>query len=59
MACLFGNYAGDSMNVQMAVNMAEDERRQVKIVKARGGDIASAPLQEAEKRYPRYRGVFM
>ncbi|CAJ1000345.1 PTS-dependent dihydroxyacetone kinase, dihydroxyacetone-binding subunit DhaK [Sodalis praecaptivus] len=26
-ACLFGNYAGDSMNVQMAVNMAEDERR--------------------------------
>ncbi|MBN0949082.1 dihydroxyacetone kinase subunit DhaK, partial [Pseudomonas aeruginosa] len=41
-ACLFGNYAGDSMNVQMALRLAEDEGRHVAIVKARD-DIASAP----------------
>ena len=29
-ACLFGNYAGDNMNVKMAVMMAEDEDIEVK-----------------------------
>ncbi|MBT9431989.1 dihydroxyacetone kinase subunit DhaK [Candidatus Sodalis endolongispinus] len=57
-ACLFGNYAGDSMNVQMAIAMAEDEHRRVRIVKARD-DIASAPHQDAEKRHGIAGGVFM
>lgn len=57
-ACLFGNYAGDSMNVQMAVNLAQEEARNVVIVKARD-DIASAPKAEMEKRHGIAGGVFM
>ena len=33
-ACLFGNYAGDNMNVKMAIQMAEDEDIEVKYVVA-------------------------
>ncbi len=51
-ACLYGNYAGDNMNVQMALEMAEDEDLAVKTVVA-NDDVASAPKDEREKR----RGV--
>lgn len=57
-ACLFGNYAGDSMNVQMAIRLAEEEGRRVAVVKARD-DIASAPKSEAEKRHGIAGGVLM
>ena len=51
-ACLYGNYSGDNMNVKMAVKMAEKEGITVKTVIA-NDDVASAPKAEAEKR----RGV--
>ncbi len=51
-ACLYGNYAGDNMNVKMAIDMAEDNDIQVKTVVA-NDDVASAPKSEREKR----RGV--
>ncbi|MDR2159786.1 MAG: dihydroxyacetone kinase subunit DhaK [Treponema sp.] len=51
-ACLYGNYSGDNMNVKMAVKMAEKEGITVKTVIA-NDDVASAPNGEAEKR----RGV--
>jgi len=51
-ACLYGNYAGDKMNVKMAIEMAEDDGMTVKTVIA-NDDVASAPKSELEKR----RGV--
>ncbi len=49
-ACLFGNYAGDVMNVDMAVDMAEDEGITVKRVIA-NDDVPSAPEgNEADRR---------
>jgi len=51
-ACLYGNYAGDNMNVKMAVDMADDDDIEVKTVVA-NDDVASAPKSEREKR----RGV--
>ncbi|QIK70662.1 dihydroxyacetone kinase subunit DhaK [Erysipelothrix sp. HDW6C] len=51
-ACLYGNYAGDNMNVKMAIDMADDDDIIVKKVVA-NDDIASAPQSEREKR----RGV--
>ena len=51
-ACLYGNYAGDNMNVKMAVQMAEMEGIKVKTVVA-NDDVASAPKEESNKR----RGV--
>ena len=51
-ACLYGNYAGDNMNVKMAMQMAEMEGIEVKTVVA-NDDVASAPKDESEKR----RGV--
>lgn len=51
-ACLYGNYSGDNMNVKMAVKMAEREGITVKTVVA-NDDVASAPKYEREKR----RGV--
>jgi phosphoenolpyruvate---glycerone phosphotransferase subunit DhaK len=51
-ACLYGNYAGDNMNVKMAVKLAEREGLVVKTVVA-NDDVASAPPEEAGKR----RGV--
>ena len=51
-ACLYGNYAGDNMNVKMAMEMAEDDDIEVKIVVA-NDDVASAPKENREKR----RGV--
>jgi phosphoenolpyruvate---glycerone phosphotransferase subunit DhaK len=51
-ACLYGNYAGDNMNVKMAIRMAAAQGITVKTVVA-NDDVPSAPLEERGKR----RGV--
>ncbi|RFU49037.1 dihydroxyacetone kinase subunit DhaK [Paraburkholderia sp. DHOC27] len=51
-ACLYGNYAGDNMNVKMAIRMAEREGIRVVPVVA-NDDAASAPPEEIDRR----RGV--
>jgi dihydroxyacetone kinase-like protein len=50
--CLYGNYAGDNMNVKMATKLATKEGIEVLTVVA-NDDVCSAPLSEREKR----RGV--
>lgn len=51
-ACLYGNYAGDNMNVKMAIEMAAEDGLTVKTVVA-NDDTPSASGDEREKR----RGV--
>lgn len=51
-ACLYGNYAGDNMNVKMAIKSAEKQGLLVRTVVA-NDDVPSAPKTEREKR----RGV--
>ena len=51
-ACLYGNYAGDNMNVKMALKLAERAGIAVKTVVA-NDDVASAAKGDAAKR----RGV--
>ena len=51
-ACLYGNYAGDNMNVKMAVRLAARDGLAVRTVVA-NDDAASAPPDERGKR----RGV--
>lgn len=51
-ACLYGNYAGDNMNVKMAIRMATADGIQVRTVVA-NDDVPSAPPTERDKR----RGV--
>lgn len=51
-ACLYGNYAGDNMNVKMAMRKAKKLGIEVKTVVA-NDDCASAPKGELDKR----RGV--
>ncbi len=51
-ACLYGNYSGDNMNVKMAIKMANKEGIEVKTVVA-NDDVASASKDQPEKR----RGV--
>jgi dihydroxyacetone kinase-like protein len=51
-ACLYGNYAGDVMNVKMAIEMASDDGIEVKTVLA-NDDVPSAPKDQRSKR----RGV--
>ncbi|MHB1314723.1 MAG: dihydroxyacetone kinase subunit DhaK [Christensenellales bacterium] len=51
-ACLYGNYAGDIMNVKLAAKMAVNKGIIVKTVVA-NDDVPSAPKEEREKR----RGV--
>ena len=51
-ACLYGNYAGDNMNVNIAIEMAADDGIQVKTVVA-NDDVPSAPNDQREDR----RGV--
>ncbi len=51
-ACLYGNYSGDNMNVKMAIKMAQREGIEVKTVVA-NDDVASAPKDQIQKR----RGV--
>lgn len=48
-ACLYGNYAGDNMNVKMAMRKAKKLGIEVKTVVA-NDDCASAPKTELEKR---------
>ncbi|NKL38719.1 dihydroxyacetone kinase [Rhizobium leguminosarum bv. viciae] len=50
--CLYGNYAGDNMNVKMATKLAAKDGIDVATVVA-NDDVCSAPLSEREKR----RGV--
>lgn len=51
-AILYGNYAGDNMNVAMAMELAEDEGIKVGKVVA-NDDVPSAPVSDIDKR----RGV--
>ncbi|RYH06289.1 dihydroxyacetone kinase subunit DhaK [Tropicimonas sp. IMCC6043] len=51
-AVLYGNYAGDNMNVKMAAKMAKKDGIEVATVVA-NDDVCSAPADEREKR----RGV--
>ena len=51
-ACLYGNYAGDNMNVKMAMELAKEEGIEVRTVVA-NDDVPSAPKSQREKR----RGV--
>jgi dihydroxyacetone kinase-like protein len=51
-AVLYGNYAGDNMNVKMAIKMVAKEGITVKTVVA-NDDVCSAPASDREKR----RGV--
>lgn len=51
-ACLYGNYAGDNMNVKMAIEMGAREGISVKTVVA-NDDVPSAPKGDEAKR----RGV--
>lgn len=51
-AVLYGNYAGDNMNVKMAMELAEEDDIEVKTVVA-NDDVASAPQVDSAKR----RGV--
>ena len=57
-ACLFGNYAGDNMNVKMAVQMAQMNGVEVKYVTA-NDDVASAPKADKEKRHGIAGSLFM
>ena len=52
LACLYGNYSGDNMKVQMAARMAKQEGIEIKTVVA-NDDVPSAPKDQREKR----RGV--
>ncbi len=51
-ACLYGNYAGDNMNVRMAIEMAKNDGIKVKTVVA-NDDVPSFNKEQKEKR----RGV--
>ncbi len=51
-ACLYGNYAGDIMNVKMALDLAEEDGLKVMTVVA-NDDVPSAPKDKRAKR----RGV--
>jgi dihydroxyacetone kinase-like protein len=51
-ACLYGNYAGDNMNVKMAMELAKEGGIEVRTVVA-NDDVPSAPKDQRAKR----RGV--
>lgn len=57
-ACLFGNYAGDNMNVKMAVDLAEEDDINVRCVVATD-DISSSPKETKEKRHGIAGGLMM
>lgn len=46
-ACLYGNYSGDNMNVKMAARMAKKENIEIKTVVA-NDDVPSAPKDQRE-----------
>lgn len=49
-ACIFGNYSGDNMNVKSAIMEAQDDGVKVQYVVSKD-DIASAPKSEKERRH--------
>ena len=49
-ACLYGNYAGDNMNVKMAIQMAAREGIDVKTVVANDDAASAAKGDEAKRR---------
>ncbi len=57
-ACLYGNYAGDNMNVKMAIEMISDEGVEVKTVVA-NDDVPSAPKDQLDNRRGVAGEVFM
>lgn len=57
-ACLFGNYAGDNMNVKMALQMAKMDGIEVNYVTAMD-DIASASIENKESRHGIAGSLFM
>ena len=57
-ACLYGNYAGDNINVKMAMQMAERDGITVKTVVA-NDDVASASKGDESKRRGVAGEVFM
>lgn len=57
-ACLFGNYAGDNMNVKMAIQMAKLDGFEVQYVTA-CDDVASAPLADKASRHGIAGSLFM
>ncbi len=48
-ACLYGNYSGDNMNVKLAIKMAEKKGIRVKTVVC-NDDVCSATFEERNKR---------
>ena len=48
-ACLYGNFAGDNMNVRLAIEMAKDDGIEVKTVVA-NDDVPSASKDQRNKR---------
>lgn len=57
-ACLYGNYSGDNMNVKLAMKMAGKVGLTVKTVVA-NDDVASAPAEQSEKRRGGAGEIFM
>jgi dihydroxyacetone kinase-like protein len=57
-ACLYGNYSGDNMNVRLAIKMADKVGITVKTVVA-NDDVASSPADQAEKRRGGAGEIFM
>lgn len=57
-ACLYGNYAGDNINVKMAMERAKDDNIAVKCVVA-NDDVASASREDAKKRRGVASEIFM
>ena len=57
-ACLYGNFAGDNMNVKLAQRMVQKKGLDVRTVVA-NDDVASAPKEEAEKRRGGAGEIFM
>lgn len=57
-ACLFGNFAGDVMNVKLAQRMVQKNGVEVRALVA-NDDVASAPKEEAEKRRGGAGEIFM
>ncbi|MCL2058077.1 MAG: dihydroxyacetone kinase subunit DhaK [Oscillospiraceae bacterium] len=57
-ACLYGNFAGDNMNVKLAQRMVQKNNIEVRTVVA-NDDVPSAPKAESEKRRGGAGEIFM
>ncbi|URK89260.1 dihydroxyacetone kinase subunit DhaK (plasmid) [Rhizobium sp. RCAM05350] len=56
--CLYGNYAGDNMNVKMAIKLAAKDGIEIATVVA-NDDVCSAPPEERHKRRSVAGEIFM